>query len=182
MREDLVRLSKTISHALRHKPEQYGLTLDNEGWVPVQELLEALGRRRSQWVSLTEADLREMMAQSEKQRFEIQDGKIRAFYGHSIPERVEREPSVPPVVLYHGTTPKAAALIRQEGLKPMRRQYVHLSAEKEAALQVARRRTNHPVILKVAAREAYRQGIRFYLGNEMVWLAEPIPARFIIQE
>lgn len=182
MREDLVRLSKTISHALRHKPKQYGLALDSEGWVPVQELLAALGRHRSQWAYLTEADLREMMAQSEKQRFEIQDGKIRAFYGHSIAERVEREPSVPPVVLYHGTTPEAAKLIQQEGLKPMRRQYVHLSAEKETALQVARRRTNRPVILKVAAREAYRQGIQFYLGNEMVWLAEPIPARFISQE
>jgi len=31
--ENLIRLSKTISHALRHKPEEYGLILDAEGWV-----------------------------------------------------------------------------------------------------------------------------------------------------
>src|SRR5947209_10411353 len=39
--ENLTRLSKTISHALRHKPADYGLTLDSEGWVPVPALLAA---------------------------------------------------------------------------------------------------------------------------------------------
>ena len=38
MHHDLIQLSKTISHALRHAPEQYGLTLDSEGWVATQDL------------------------------------------------------------------------------------------------------------------------------------------------
>jgi putative RNA 2'-phosphotransferase len=181
MNHNLVQLSKTISRALRHAPEQYGLTLDSEGWVSTQELLTALGNRRSQWRDFQESDLAEMMAQVEKQRFEMRDGKIRAYYGHSIAEKVEREPTIPPTVLFHGTTPQSAERIRIEGLKPMNRQYVHLSAEEETAIQVARRRTNHPVVLRIAAREAHNEGIKFYLGNEMVWLAEPIPARFISQ-
>jgi putative RNA 2'-phosphotransferase len=61
----------------------------------------------------------------------------------------------------------------------MKRQYVHLSADKETAQQVALRRTQSPVLLHVSALEAYQQGIKFYLGNDMVWLAEPIPPRFI---
>jgi putative RNA 2'-phosphotransferase len=64
----------------------------------------------------------------------------------------------------------------------LNRQYVHLSAEEETAIQVARRRTNRPVVLRITAREAYKQGIRFYLGNEMVWLAEAILASFITQD
>src|SRR5579872_1873744 len=153
MNHNLVQLSKTISHALRHAPEQYGLTLDSEGWVATQELLTALGNRRSQWRNLQEADLNEMMAQAEKQRFEMRDGRIRAYYGHSIADKVEREPAVPPVVLFHGTTPQSAEKIRIEDLRSMNRQYVHLSAEKETAIQVARRRTNHPVVLHIEADE-----------------------------
>ena len=55
MNQELVKLSKTISHALRHKPEEYGLTLDSEGWVPIQELLHALGQRVERWKNLQES-------------------------------------------------------------------------------------------------------------------------------
>ena len=179
MNHNLIQLSKTISHALRHAPEQYGLTLDSEGWVATQNLLAALGQRRGQWRGLQESDLAAMMAQSEKQRFEMRDGKIRAYYGHSIADKVERQAANPPAILYHGTTPQAAERIRVDGLQPMNRQYVHLSADEQTAIQVARRRTNRPVVLRIAASEAHQQGIRFYLGNEMVWLAEAVSARFI---
>jgi putative RNA 2'-phosphotransferase len=40
--ENRVALSKTISHALRHAPDQYGLELDEAGWVDVAELTRAL--------------------------------------------------------------------------------------------------------------------------------------------
>lgn len=178
MRHDLVQLSKTISRALRHAPEQYGLTLDREGWVAVPDLLAALHKRRKQWEYVQESDLLAIMAQSEKQRFELKDGKIRAYYGHSIAEKVERAPSTPPV-LYHGTTPRAAEAILVEGLKPMNRQYVHLSADRATAILVARRRTNQPVILKIATGQARQAGVTFYLGNEMVWLSDAIPTKYI---
>ncbi len=82
---DYKRLSKTISHALRHRPEVYGLELDAEGWTPVDDLLAALRTRRPVWRNLSDADLDEMMAQADKQRFEKRDARIRAFYGHSMP-------------------------------------------------------------------------------------------------
>ena len=179
MREDLIRLSRTVSHALRHKPEQYGLTLDDEGWVDVRDLLAALAARRREWLRLGEEDLRAMMAQADKQRFELRDGRMRAFYGHSVPQKVERVPAVPPAVLFHGTTPQAADAIRAGGLRPMRRQYVHLSTDEATALQVGRRRTSAPVLLTIDAERAHQHGIVFYLGNDMVWLADAIPPEFI---
>ncbi|MEO8973281.1 MAG: hypothetical protein ABI406_16980 [Ktedonobacteraceae bacterium] len=39
-----------------------------------------------------------------------------------------------------------------------------------------------PVILHVHAQQAYKHGIPFYLGNDMVWLAEPIPPDYITIE
>ncbi|HEU5375756.1 MAG TPA: RNA 2'-phosphotransferase [Ktedonobacteraceae bacterium] len=180
MNDNLVRLSKTISHALRHKPEEYGLTLDAEGWVALDDLLAALQRRRTTWRNVSQADIHTIMAESEKQRFELHNGKIRAFYGHSIADKIEKQPSTPPDTLYHGTTPQALVAIRREGLKSMKRQYVHLSTDERTARLVALRRTGQPVILCIAARQAHEHGIRFYPGNEDIWLAEPIPSEFIL--
>lgn len=179
MTEDMTRLSKTMSHALRHAPQLYHLQLDEQGWVPVEALLEALRRHRRQWANLQEADLHAVMANADKQRFEIRDGKIRAIYGHSVRDKIARMPITPPAILYHGTTPQAAASIRAQGLKPMRRQYVHLSADEATAILVARRRTNRPVILRIAALEAHQHGIAFYLGNDQVWLADFVPPQYI---
>jgi putative RNA 2'-phosphotransferase len=179
MEEHLVRLSKTIAHALRHKPEEYGLRLDAEGWVSIDELLDALRRRRSAWRQIGMAEIERIMAESEKQRFEVQGDKIRAFYGHSTAEKIEKQPAMPPEFLYHGTTPQAVDAIRREGLKSMKRQYVHLSTDERTARLVALRRTAQPVILRIAAREADRQGVHFYPGNEDIWLADPIPPAFI---
>jgi putative RNA 2'-phosphotransferase len=178
---NLVQLSKTMAFALRHHPERFGLFLDDEGWVPVEDLLLALRNHQSDWQQLRAEDFAAVIAQSEKQRYEMRDGMIRAYYGHSIPQRIERKPAVPPEVLFHGTTPQAASHIRIEGLKPMRRQHVHLSEDSDTARLVALRRTQQPVILRVRAREAYTQGIQFYSGNDKVWLAEPVPPVFIEQ-
>jgi putative RNA 2'-phosphotransferase len=52
----------------------------------------------------------------------------------------------------------------------------------ETARQVALRRTPHPVILQIAALQAHQQGIKFYLGNDMIWLADHIPPQFILFE
>ena len=41
----LEELSKEISYALRHAPWEYELEMNEEGWVPVEQLLDALHRR-----------------------------------------------------------------------------------------------------------------------------------------
>jgi putative RNA 2'-phosphotransferase len=61
----------------------------------------------------------------------------------------------------------------------MGRQYVHLSVDKATAEQVGRRKAEVPILLAVNADEAFANGIAFYLGNDLVWLADFIPAAFI---
>jgi len=104
---------------------------------------------------------------------------MRALYGHSTPQRLRKVPATPPTVLYHGTAPATSAVILIEGLKPMGRQYVHLSVDLETAYKVGRRKAREPVILEVAAAAAHASGVVFYEGNEQVWLADGVPALFI---
>src|SRR5207245_6270960 len=155
------RLSKFLSLILRHRPEKFGLRLDEHGFAPLEELL-AVVRREREWEQVTEEQTREVVANSDKQRFEIAGSNIRARYGHSAPQRITYPEAEPPDILYHGTSPQSLPSIRTEGLRPMRRQYVHLSTSTEQAREVGRRHSREPVLLTVRARAARRAGGTFY--------------------
>jgi len=174
----LEELSKEISYALRHAPWEYELEMDEEGWVPVEQLLDAL-HSNEKWSNICEADLNEMIEKSEKKRHELAGGKIRAFYGHSIPMKIFKEEMMPPDVLYHGTARGFLESINENGLLPQSRQYVHLSQDIDTAENVGMRHDDKPCILIIDAKTAWNDGIKFYFGNEKVWLADRIPSRYI---
>lgn len=171
-------LSRVVSHALRHEPWLYELEPDEAGWVSVQSLVEALRLERN-WSLLTVADVEAMVVGASKQRHEIRGGRIRALYGHSLPIRIVQVLAPPPAVLFHGTSLAAAAAIQVDKLRPMGRQFVHLSVDRETARAVGARKVPKPVILAVAAQEAAAAGVAFFVGNEKVWLANSVPSRFI---
>ena len=174
----LEELSKEISYALRHAPWEYELEMDEEGWVPIEQLMDALHRTKK-WTNIRETDLAEMIEQSEKKRHELKNGRIRAFYGHSIPMKIIKEEKTPPDILYHGTAKRFIQSIMEKGLLPQNRQYVHLSQDLETAENVGKRHDDKPCILIIDAKRAWNEGIKFYLGNEKVWLADTVPSRFI---
>jgi putative RNA 2'-phosphotransferase len=171
-------LSKEVSYALRHAPWKYELEMDKNGWVEVNQLLDAL-HRDEKWKDIQLSDLIEMIETSDKKRHEIVDGKIRAYYGHSIPMHIKKEKQQPPNELFHGTARRFLENIENNGLLPMSRQYVHLSIDIETAFQVGKRHDNKPIILKINALEAWNNNVAFYRGNEKVWLSDNIPFEYI---
>ena len=63
-------------------------------WIEVNQLLDALHRdERRKGIQLS--DLIERIETSEKKRREVVDGKLRAYYGHSIPRYIEKEKQQP---------------------------------------------------------------------------------------
>ena len=176
---DPTSISRVISHALRHEPWLYELELDAEGWAPLDQLLAALHEKGGAWRSLRREHIEAMIVASEKTRHEVRGDQIRALYGQSVPGRLKQAPEAPPPALHHGTAPETAEIILRDGLLPMSRQYVHLSVDVETAMAVGQRKDRAPVLLRVAAEEAHREGVAFYHGNDKVWLADAVPARFI---
>lgn len=163
---------------LRHQPELIGITLDSAGWVSVSELLRAC---QSHGRPLTLAELHEVVARNDKQRFSLsEDGRmIRANQGHSLPVELGYSPAIPPDILYHGTVEKFLPSIRAEGLKKGARHHVHLSAEAETARRVGQRR-GKPLILKVESGRMRRQGHEFFRSANGVWLTERVPPEYLI--
>ena len=172
-------LSKEVSYALRHAPWGYELELDENGGVPLEQLLSSL-QLTSKWENLTVIDLIEMIEKSEKKRHVIYDSKIRAFYGHSIPMKIVKEEKTPPEFLYHGTARRFLNSIKEKGLLPQSRQYVHLSQDIETAETVGKRHDNKAGILIIDSLKAWNDGIKFYYGNEKVWLADMVPYKYVL--
>ncbi len=170
--------SKFLSLILRHAPETANVRLDAHGWVSVPELLGRLKAKDSQW-SL--AGLQDLVASSEKQRFELSAdaSRIRARQGHSLRVDLELEPQQPPELLFHGTVPKFIESIRAQGLLKGSRQHVHLSADVETARKVGQRR-GKAVILHVRSRDLCQSGVPFFLSSNGVWLVDHVPAAFIL--
>ncbi len=171
------RTSKFLSLVLRHQPELIGLRLDEAGWVPVAELLEGC-RRAGQAITLEE--LKEIVRTSDKQRFALsEDGtRIRANQGHSIDVDLGLEPASPPAVLFHGTVERFLPAIRREGLRPMSRHDVHLSADQETATRVGARR-GKPVVLTVDAAGMSAAGHTFRISANGVWLVAAVPPEYL---
>jgi putative RNA 2'-phosphotransferase len=175
MIQNYSELSKEISYALRHAPQEYGLTIDKQGWIPVESLINAL-KKQEKYSDLSVQDIADMIQASEKKRHELVAGRIRALYGHSTEEKIKKDSVCPPEVLYHGTARRFLPKILEQGLISKERQYVHLSEDVETATIVGRRRDEEPVVLRVHAATASNDGICFYNGNETIWLSDYIPA------
>ena len=167
------KVSRYMSYLLRHNPE--GLKMDRYGFVDLDDLCRKLEER----FSIHKSFIYRIVKKSEKKRFEIIGDKIRALYGHTIPVEIELKEDKNMKVFYHGTTSEVVSKILESGLKPMRRLWVHLSPSVEMAREVGLRRTRKPIILKINAEAARKDGIKFYKATDKVYLCSFVPPKYI---
>lgn len=173
------RISRVMSLVLRHDPASVGLTLDQNGWAEVDDLIACLNRDGKR---VDREMIDRVVACSDKQRFRISDDglSIRANQGHSVEIDLELEKKSPPEFLYHGTAAKSMGAIEREGLAKGLRHHVHLSSDKETAKKVGARH-GKPVVLEVAAGMMEQHGHVFYLSENGVWLTDHVPPDYLIQ-
>ncbi|MGM1058131.1 RNA 2'-phosphotransferase [Saccharothrix sp. Mg75] len=166
----MTRLSKRMSKVLRHAPESVGLVLDEAGWVDLDRFTAALGVPRDRVL--------EVVARNDKKRYEVVDGRIRASQGHTVEVELGLPVAEPPAVLYHGTVGAVLDDVLREGLLPMRRHDVHLSATEETAVRVGARR-GRPVVLVVDAAAMRADGHEFRVSANGVWLTSAVPPSYL---
>lgn len=168
--------SKFMSLILRHKPETIGISLDEHGWANVDELIAGISKTRNFSMSILE----EIVETDNKQRYSFNEDKtlIRANQGHSIPVDVELEETEPPEILWHGTGEKFVTSIEKQGLIPKSRLYVHLSKDRDTAVNVGKRH-GKPVLFIVKSGDMCRDGYKFYLSKNGVWLTKNVPVKYL---
>lgn len=161
-----IKESKRLAYLLRHSNLP-----DYNGWVRVGVLLNEM--------SITLPILQGIVAEDTKGRFEFSEDEssVIALYGHSIDVDLELEPTTPPMILYHGTAEKYLENIMKDGLKPRKRNYVHLSETIDMAMQVGTRH-GKPIVLAIDTAAMISVGYKFYKVQNGVWLTSEVPARF----
>lgn len=169
--------SKFLSRVLRHEPELVGLTLGTGGWVLVDDLLRGMKKAGHR---LKRDDLDLIVSDNEKRRFTLsEDGRrIRAAQGHSIAIELDLPATAPPTELFHGTAAASLDAIWSEGIKPGRRQHVHLSSDPETATRVGQRH-GRPVVLKIAAGKMHEDGHLFWQADNGVWLTDHVAPAYL---
>lgn len=169
---NIIEKGKELSYLLRHDREAYdnGL-IDCNGWRCVSELI-GLG--------FTQDELNEIVETNNKKRFEYNadKSKLRARQGHSIPVDVGLKETMPPDVLYHGTATRFIDSIKEKGLISGSRLYVHLSADEGTAVNVGSRH-GKPYVITVDCKQMVKDGFKFYLSNNGVWLTNNVPVEYL---
>lgn len=178
--KNLVKLSRFLSLVLRHKPETIDITLDDNGWCNVDELIKKINNHGE---ALGFELLKEIVETNDKQRFKFNDNytKIRASQGHSIEVNLNLSQVEPPEILFHGTPTKNIVLIKKNGLLKMKRNHVHLSESIETARTVGERRGKTSV-LTIDSKQMYEDGILFYKSDNNVWLTDFVNPKYIYFE
>ena len=132
-----VSISKSLAYLLRHGAVKEKLPIDNNGYIPVANLLR---HNRLKSLQCTQQDVDRVVANNAKKRFhlKVENGQtlICATQGHSIATvapadevlQLITESDQLPQKLVHGTNLKNCKLILETGLiKKMRRNHVHLA-------------------------------------------------------
>lgn len=179
--EQRLRLSKLMSALLRHIPWEAGIELDPEGWVGVDELVKGITERWRnkhlyRWV--TRDHVIAVALLDPKGRFQLSPdmSRIRASYGHSVRVSVRyQEARNPPPTLYHATPVENLRSIMREGLKPMRRLYVHLALRQDDALEAGFRHGSKVALLAVDTRCLRERGVGVLVASSRVYLARWVP-------
>lgn len=161
--------SKILAYLLRHDASY---NFDEHGWREVRDLTE--------YHNYTLSELLEIVETDEKGRYEMTEDmkKIRARQGHSVNVDVELEECTPPEYLYHGTATRFLEAIMSEGLTKRTRQYVHLSPDDDTAVKVGERH-GQPIVLTIKSGEMFKDGCKFYLSRNGVWLTDYVNPKYI---
>ena len=178
--KEITKISKFLSLVLRHQPETIAISLDKNGWVSVDKLIQ---KSNAAGVKFDFAMLKHVVATNNKKRFSFNESldKIRASQGHSVEVELGYESQMPPEILYHGTGINNVASIFLTGLEKRQRQHVHLSRDTETAIKVGIRH-GKPAIFEVYSLQMHIDGFKFFLSDNGVWLTDSVPSKYLNQQ
>lgn len=169
-------LVRMLSYVLGVAPWEFALVPDPEGWVPVKELIKALGQEEG-WRFVRRTMVADAAARLDPQALEMNQNQVRARQRRYAPAQPALET---PAHLYLGARPQGWAVMRKKGLAGAGDRTVVLSKEPEAALRLGLRRGPDPVLVTVQAHQAADAGVVFSAWGEELFLCDWLPAQVLM--
>jgi len=175
-------ISRIVTGILRHFPEKFDVVLDEKGWAKIQDIVNGIKKNERKFRWLKNIHIESFVLTDPKGRFQYDpsQGKVRAVYGHSINVDLSDLPRDNiPEKLYYAIVPEEEEFIKEIGIKPGERKWVHLSRTYEEAYIAGRHRSDDPIVLEINAKEAINDGIEIYRATKYIYITKEIPPKYI---
>jgi putative RNA 2'-phosphotransferase len=174
--KQLENLAKVLTYVLCHRPDEFGLVLDDQGFVSVKQLLQALAGEPGLG-HVRRHHLEQLAGLLHPPAFELAGDRVRGLI--PAPANLRRPGEEPPTLLYIAITPKSHERVFEAGLKAPPDRELLLSHTRELALKLGRRRSPDPVLVTVQAQAAARAGVALENYGEGLTLTREIPRPFL---
>jgi putative RNA 2'-phosphotransferase len=170
----LRRFSKFLSYVLGRRPYEFGLILDENGFVSVQMLLKAICEEKD-WKFIRETHFNELLLWEPEPTIELAGTRIRSVDQSHLP--IPAISPDPPKLLYVCVRQKAHAHVLEKGISPCAYSRVVLSSDRDMALRMGRRNDSKAVLLSVSCNKCSEQGVLFYQAGGSLFTAAHIPPK-----
>lgn len=171
--EGLIRI---MAYVLGHRPDEFGLIPDEEGFVGIKEFIQAL-HEEAEWRYVRESHLREALVHSQPGLFQLKEKRIRARERHWR-YNLQPYPFDPEKILFSPVRRRAHHHVFERGLSSADNRWVVLYPERQTALRIGKRKDPQPVILEILALKAHRNGIPLFRFGSL-YLAKQIAPQYI---
>ncbi|MEW6264628.1 MAG: RNA 2'-phosphotransferase [Thermodesulfobacteriota bacterium] len=171
-------LARFLAYILGIRPDEFGLFTDEQGYLPLKDLLMALSEEED-WRYVRENHVLELLREPGQNGLEIKEKLIRLRPEVSSLALGPFPTSDPPKLLHHAARRQAYAVILEQGLKPGARPLIPLAVTPKLAFRIGRRRDQDPVPLIILAQKAAEAGVVFYCPQELLYLVDALPPEFL---
>jgi len=169
--KSLKRLSKFIIYALGHKPDEFGLVLDPDGFVKLKEFLKAI-HEEDGLKYVRRSHIEEILISHPNPPIEIKGNFIRAKNRDKIPRSTVAQNL--PKLLYTCVRRRSYPVVLEKGIFPIGHDRVILSHRRELAERIGKRLDSKPILLTVQTRKSMDEGIVFYAAGETLFFTDSI--------
>ena len=167
------QFARLCEYILGRRPEEFGLVLDENGYVKLKEFLKAVSETDG-WGHIRQNHINEMLLVCQSPPIEVEDNRIRAKNRNHLPPR-EYCPT-PPKLLYVCIRKKSYSAVLEKGIRPTHQPEIICAETIEMAEKIGKRRDNQPIRLTIHAAKAAEKGIRFFHAGEGLYTTDYIPA------
>ena len=169
-------LCRLLTYILGHRPDEFGLVPDKDGYITYKELLQAI-HEESNWHYVRSSHINEVLLGRDRRLFQTDEKRIRVLDRRwQVDLNGAQQPL--PKVLFTPVRRKAHPIVMEKGLRASEGRYLVLSPDKEMGLRIGKRHDHAPVLLEILASTAESKHVLFNSFG-CLYLSPGIPAEFI---
>jgi putative RNA 2'-phosphotransferase len=166
-------LARFMLYVLGHRPDEFGLLPDEEGFVPYKELLWALHEEPG-WGYVRKGHINEVLLSPDGPLFQAREDTIRAL-DRRWHFDLENPAESLPTTLFIGVRRRAHQNVMEKGLASAQGRHIVLSPDRDMAMRIGRRRDHKPVLLEISTRSVSTAGIALKPFGDL-FIANQVPA------